>query len=141
MKKTLMIALFLLSAVAFGQKRSTLKDNGISMKGNTLTMNEVPPTWPGCEGSITSKRNCFNKNLANHVVKGFKFPKGHKMGTKVTITFVIDKNGDAVVKKVDGGPKALQDEVRRKILSLPKMKPGHLGGKPKEIQYTMPFTF
>ena len=55
MKKTLMIALFLVSAVAFGQKRSTLKDNGISMKGNTLTMNEVPPTSQGTPQSVPPK--------------------------------------------------------------------------------------
>lgn len=136
-----MIALFLVSAVSFAQQKGTLKQNGISVKGNTLTTREVPPTWPGCSGSITQKKNCFNQKLANHVVKGFKFPKGHKPGTKVTVTFVIDKNGDAVVKKIAGGPKPLQDEVKRQIGSLPKMKPGHMGGTPREIQYTMPFTF
>ncbi|MFT5752370.1 MAG: protein TonB [Flavobacteriales bacterium] len=141
MKKALMIALFLVSAVSFAQQKGTLKQNGISVKGNTLTTREVPPTWPGCSGSITQKKNCFNQKLANHVVKGFKFPKGHKPGTKVTVTFVIDKNGDAVVKKIAGGPKPLQDEVKRQIGSLPKMKPGHMGGTPREIQYTMPFTF
>lgn len=141
MKNALMIALFLISAVSFAQQKGTLKQNGISVKGNTLTMSEVPPTWPGCTGSITQKKNCFNQKLANHVVKGFKFPKGHKSGTKVTVTFVIDKNGDAVVKKIAGGPKPLQDEVRRQIGTLPKMKPGHMGGTPREIQYTMPFTF
>ena len=140
MKKVLLLALFLVTAASFAQK-GTLKQNGISMKGNTLTMNEVPPTWPGCTGSITQKKNCFNQKVANHVVKGFKFPKGHKSGTKVTVTFVIDKNGDAVVKKVAGGPKTLQDEVKRQIGLLPKMKPGHMGGTPREIQYTMPFTF
>jgi hypothetical protein len=140
MKNALMIALFLVSAFSFAQN-GTLKQNGISMNGTTLRTSEVPPTWPGCDGSITQKKNCFNQNLAKHVVKGFKFPKGHKSGTKVTVTFVIDKKGDAVVKKVTGGPKTLQDEVRRQIASLPKMKPGHMGGTPRDIQYTMPFTF
>lgn len=141
MKNVFMIALFLVSAIALGQRTTKLSQDGISMKGNTLTMSENPPTWPGCEGSRSQRSNCFNQNLAKHVVKGFKFPKGHKRGTKVTVAFVIDKTGKAVVKKVSGGNKALQDEVRRQIASLPQMKPGHIGGKPKEIQYTMPFTF
>ena len=46
------------------------------------------------------------------------------------------------VKNVSGGSKALQDEAKRNIMAIPKMaKPGMMGGKPRTIKFTVPFTF
>ncbi len=43
---------------------------------------------------------------------------------------------------VSGGTKALQDEAKRNIMTIPKMsKPGMLAGKPRAIKMTVPFTF
>ena len=35
----------------------------------------------------------------------------------------------------------LQEEAKRNILQIPEMKPGMLGGKPRAIQYKVPFNF
>ena len=45
------------------------------------------------------------------------------------------------ILKVSVGNKGLQEEAKRIILALPKMKPGMLGGKPRAIKYTVPFNF
>jgi protein TonB len=43
---------------------------------------------------------------------------------------------------VSGGAPSLQEEARRNISLIPKMvRPGMYAGKPKAIQYTVPFDF
>ena len=45
------------------------------------------------------------------------------------------------IKSATGATKALQEEAKRNILAIPKMKPGMMGGKFRAIKYTIPFTF
>ncbi len=135
MKKLLLVAFLLMGAVSFAQE-------GVHMKrSNTLIIAEVPPTWPGCDGSINQKNNCFRQKLANHVVQGFKFPKGHKAGTKVVVEMIVNKEGKPEIKNMNGGSPALQAEIKRQIMSMPEVKPGHMGGTPKESTFKLPFTF
>ena len=135
MKKVLFIAILLISAISFAQE-------GVHMqKSNTLKISEVPPTWPGCSGSINQKNNCFRQKLANHVVQGFKFPKGHKAGSRVVVNMIVNKEGKPEIKNMQGGAPALQAEIKRQIMSMPTVKPGHMGGTPKESEFKLPFTF
>jgi len=135
MKKLLFVAFLLIGAVSFAQE-------GVHMqKSTTLTVSEVPPTWPGCDGSINEKNNCFRQKLANHVVQGFKFPKGHKSGTRVVVDMIVNKEGKPEIKGMEGGSAALQAEIKRQILTMPAVKPGHMGGTPKESSFKLPFTF
>lgn len=113
------------------------------VKGNTISSKEVPPVWPGCE-EAASTSNCFNKMLATHIQKNFKFPKDYTSedkGTKVLISFVVNKEGKVEITRVMGGRKSLQEEAKRNILAIPEMKPGTLNGRPKAIKYTVPFNF
>ncbi len=112
---------------------------------NVVTMKEVAPIWPGCEGSNVAKRDaCFDTKLTQHIIKNFKYPineyKKNIQG-KVIVDFVINEKGIVVVKKVAGGSKGLQEEAKRNIMSIPKMKPGMMGGKPRAIKFTVPFNF
>lgn len=135
MKKLVLLAFLLTGAVSFAQE-------GVYMKrSNTLTISEVPPTWPGCDGSINQKNNCFRQKLATHVVTGFTFPKGHKAGTRVVVDMIITKEGKPKIKNLQGGSPALQAEIKRQIMSMPVVKPGHSGGAAKESSYKLPFTF
>ena len=114
------------------------------MKGNTLTVREIPPVWPGCSGTETQKKTCFSQQLAKHIGQNFKFPKGYKPGSvkeKVIVKFVINTEGKPEIKSVTGGTKVLQEEAKRNIMLIPQMTPGNAGGKPKAIKYTVPFTF
>jgi len=135
MKKLALILFVLVSTVSFAQE-------GVNMtRSNTLAISEVPPTWPGCDGSINQKNNCFRQKLANHVVRGFKFPAGHKSGTRVVVDMIINTKGRPEIKAMEGGSKALQAEIKRKIMSIPEVKPGHTGGTPEIREYKLPFTF
>lgn len=138
MKNLLFITALLFTAgIGFAQE-------GVSVNGNSITITEVPPVWPGCDGSVEERKACFNKKLVNHVVSNFKFPAGYKKGTvkePVVVQFAINTEGKPEILKVSGGTKALQEEAKRNILAIPTMKPGHAGGQPRAIKYTMPFTF
>ena len=137
MKQIIFVLSLFVGVTCFAQE-------GVSVKGSTVTVRDIPPIWPGCEGSLTQKKNCFKQSLAKHIGKNFKFPKGYKPGSvkeKVVVSFVINKEGKPEIKSVTGGTPALQEEARRNIMLIPKMTPGQAGGKPKAIKYKVPFTF
>ncbi|MFT4698994.1 MAG: protein TonB [Flavobacteriaceae bacterium] len=139
MKPTIFIICFLASFSLFAQEEWGGVDK------NNVTLKEIAPVWPGCESEKgNSKSDCFDKNLIQHVIKNFKYPmsayKNNVQG-KVIVEFFINQEGMVEVKSVTGATKALQDEAKRNILAIPKMKPGMLGGKFREIKYTIPFTF
>ena len=140
MKKAFLILSILFSTTLFAQE-----DWG-NVEKNKLTMKEIAPIWPGCEkGSISEKKNCFFKKLSQHVAKNFKYPpeayKKNEQG-KVIVDFIVNEKGLIEVKNVTGGTASLRAEAKRNILAIPKMaKPGMLGGKPRAIKYSVPFTF
>lgn len=139
MKNTLFVLALFFSTTILAQQEWG------DMQKNTLTMKEIAPVWPGCESNDVAKRDgCFNVKLSQHISKNFKYPaeeyKNNVQG-KVIVEFVINEKGIVEVKSVTGASKALQEEAKRNILAIPKMKPGLLGGKPRAISYTVPFTF
>lgn len=135
MNKLLFVAFLLISTVSFAQEGVHMK------KSTTLRISEVPPTWPGCEGSINDKNNCFRQKLALHIIQGFKMPKGHVSGTRVVVDMIVNKEGKPEIKNIQGGTPALKAEITRQIKSMPTVKPGHMGGTPKESKFKLPFTF
>ncbi len=140
MKNLLIVICILFSTTIFAQEEWG------DVNKNTVTLKEIAPIWPGCEGgNVTERDNCFNKKLSAHISKNFKYPaeayNKNDQG-KVIVEFIINEKGMAEVQKVSGGSKVLQDEAKRIILAIPKMaKPGMMGGKPRAIKMIVPFTF
>jgi len=140
MKKLLFIACLLVTTIGLSQE-----DWG-NVKKNTVTLKEIAPIWPGCEGKSGAGIDaCFKQKLAQHIGKNFKYPaeayKKNDQG-KVVVVFYVTEEGTVDVKSVTGGSELLQDEAKRNILAMPKMaKSGMMGGKPRAIKYTVPITF
>ncbi|MEM0518081.1 MULTISPECIES: energy transducer TonB [Aequorivita] len=140
MKNLLFLTCFLFSTAIFAQQEWG------DVRKNNITLKEIAPIWPGCEkGNVSQRDNCFNTQLATHISKNFKYPpnayKNNDEG-RVIVEFVINEQGIVDVKSVSGGTKELQEEAKRNIMAIPKMaKPGMMGGKPRAIKYTVPFTF
>jgi len=117
-----------------------------SVKKNVVTLKEVAPTWPGCESKEGAEKDqCFRQNLMTHITKNFKYPpeayKKNEQGI-VSVEFQISTKGEVEILQIEGGTPMLQQEAKRNILAIPKMKkPGMLGGKPHAIKYTVPFNF
>jgi protein TonB len=139
MKKALIILCLFASTSIFAQKEWG------DVNKNTVTMKEIAPIWPGCESNNVAQRDgCFDQKLTQHIVKNFRYPaseyKNNVQG-RVVVEFVINEKGLVDVKSVTGGSEGLQAEAKRNIMAIPKMKPGMLAGKPREIKYTVPFNF
>jgi protein TonB len=140
MKKVLILFSLIISASLYAQGEAG------TISGNTVTMNEIAPVWPGCEGvSLAERDGCFRKKLISHITKNYKYPaeelKKNIQGV-VKITFVVNKKGLIDIKSLSGGNKGLQAEAKRNIMLIPKMAtPGQLAGEPHPIEYTIPFTF
>jgi protein TonB len=139
MKNLLVLLCILVSSTLFAQE-----DWG-DVNKNTLTMKEIAPIWPGCEDNNVGKRDaCFDQKLTQHIIKNFKYPAteyNNNVQGKVIVEFVINEKGLVEIKKASGGSQGLQEEAKRNIMAIPKMKPGMLGGKPRAIKYTVPFNF
>jgi len=132
---TLSLLTFSLSAQEWG-----------TVEKNNVTLKEMAPVWEGCEAqSGAGIQKCFTQKLTQHVIKNFKYPAdAYKSNTqgRVIVEFIINTEGLVEIKKVSGGAAALQEEARRNISLIPKMvRPGMYAGKPKAIQYTVPFDF
>ncbi|MEM7086280.1 MAG: energy transducer TonB [Bacteroidota bacterium] len=141
MKNLILTALLLVTFTSFSQKREWG-----SVHRNTLTVKEIAPIWPGCQGKKGAGINaCFKQKLAQHIGKNFKYPaaayKANEQG-RVVVEFYITKQGTVDIKSISGGSKSLQAEAKRNISAIPKMaKPGMMAGKPRAIKYTVPITF
>lgn len=141
MTKNFIVLMLLLGATTF----STAQEEWGDVNKNTVTMKELPPQWPGCEGeSATELNRCFTTKLSQHIGKNFKYPteayKNNEQG-KVIVDFKINTDGNVEIVSVSGGTPALQKEAKRNIMEIPQMKPGMLAGKPRAISYKVPFNF
>jgi len=138
MKNTIVAICLLVSTSVFAQEWGDVDKNVVTMK-------EIAPIWPGCESLSYGQRSaCFDDNLIKHIIKNYKYPAeayNKNVQGRVTIEFVITEEGLAKVTKVTGGSKVLQDEAKRNIMSIPKMKPGMMGGKYRAIKHIVPITF
>ena len=133
--KKLLLVLFLFTA------GTVVAQEGVNVSKNTLSTRETPPIWPGCE---EASKACFKEQLTLHLKEHYKFPKdasGNYIRGKAVVSFVINKEGKPVIKKVEGPKKELNEEAKRIILAIPQMTPGQLAGKPTEVSYKVPFTF
>lgn len=139
MKNIFILFALLLSATLYAQEEWGDLDK------NELTLNEIAPVWPGCEGNdVTVRDECFNKKLSEHIRKHFKYPAHeykNNIEGRVVVEFLVDEKGMIDIQKVSGASKGLQEEAKRIILAIPKMKSGMLAGKPRAIHYAVPFTF
>ena len=139
MKNLLLIACLFITSISFSQEWG-------SVKGNTVTMKEIAPVWPGCESKSGAGIDaCFKQKLQQHIIKNYKYPaaayKSNEQG-RVVVTFFVTEQGTIDIKSVTGGTKALQEEAKRNISLIPKMKKsGRLAGKPKSTKYIVPITF
>ncbi|TMU54546.1 M56 family metallopeptidase [Flagellimonas algicola] len=133
-----------------------LNENSITVDGWNVTTGvdatgiEVPfavveevPTFPGCEDS-PDKKDCFMKNINEHIRKHFKFPEeAQERGIqgRVSILFRINTEGEVVGIRQRGPHKLLEDEAVRIISKLPKMIPGKQKGKLVSVPFSMPISF
>ncbi|MFZ0490011.1 MAG: energy transducer TonB [Salegentibacter sp.] len=133
MKNLLLIVLFFTASIGFSQEN-------VDVKGNTVTIRETAPVWPGCENSKDQKA-CFNQHLMEHIKNNYKYPRdkdGKFIRGKATISMDIDENGKVDIKSIEADKPEVKAAAREMILKIPKMTPGRRGGKAAAIGYKIP---
>ncbi|MEP6260148.1 MAG: energy transducer TonB [Gillisia sp.] len=123
---------------------SSFAQEGVTVKGNTISTKEIAPLWPGCEKSAEPSKDCFNKKLNEHIKANFKYPKdakGNFIRGRSVLSFCIDEKGKVKDISAEGPHKAINEEAIRITKLFPDMKPGMRAGKPATIYYKMPFNF
>jgi protein TonB len=104
---------------------------------------EDVPVFPGCEGA-KDKRACFNEMMQKHIVKNFRYPEiAQEMGVqgRVSVMFVIQKDGSIGDVRMRGPDKNLEAEAARIIGKLPKMTPGKQRGRAVRVPFSIPIVF
>ncbi|MBR9853763.1 MAG: energy transducer TonB [Algicola sp.] len=104
---------------------------------------EDVPVFPGCEGA-SDKKACFQEMMQKHIRKNFRYPEiAQEMGVqgRVSVIFVIQKDGSIGNIRMRGPDKNLEAEALRIIQRLPKMTPGKQRGRPVKVPFSIPITF
>ena len=106
---------------------------------------EDVPVYPGCEGQPKSKlRDCFQRKIQEHIRDNFRYPEiAQELGIqgRVSVMFVIQKDGSIGGIRTRGPDKNLEKEAMRIIKKLPKMTPGKQRGRPVRVPFSIPINF
>ncbi|MFD1293768.1 M56 family metallopeptidase [Lutibacter holmesii] len=123
------------------QKTTVEVDRSVSF----ATIEDVP-VYPGCEGTNEELRLCLQENITKHVGANFNSDLANSLGLdagtkRIFVMFKIDEEGKIAEVKARAPHKALVEEAKRVINSLPKMIPGKMEGKPVAVKYSLPIAF
>lgn len=92
------------------------------------------PSYPGGDAEM---KKFLKKNL--------KYPQisiDNRMEGKVTVGFVVDKDGQLInIEVVKGVDKHLDAEALRVVSMMPKWNPGYQLDKPVKVKFNIPITF
>ena len=105
---------------------------------------ESVPVYPGCTGNRKQLKKCFNDMVLKHVKKTFKYPmraQEMEIQGKVFVMFIVDTEGNISNIRTRGPDIVLEEEAKRIISALPKMKAGRQRDKPVNVPYAIPISF
>lgn len=119
----------------------TQEDKAIYVPGQIETL----PIFPDCE-TVTPENNfkCFKDKISAHIVRHYKYPKDAQLaGIEGTANVIFDINREGYVEIINsfGGEVIFQEEAKRIISLLPKMKPATQKGRNVTVRFTIPITF
>ncbi len=105
------------------------------------------PVFPGCE-KLTDKEEqfeCFSKKIARIINKKFDadiaVDNGITGRQKITVTFVINNQGNVVNVKARAPHPKLEAEAVKAVKALPQMTPAKQGYKTVNVSYALPIIF
>lgn len=108
---------------------------------------EEIPLFKSCEKvSLIKVKECFNKKMAEHIIKNFTYPlkaQNENIQGRVLTQFVINQEGNVIDINLRGPYKGelLEEEAKRIINKLPKFKPGKHNGQAVKVKYGIPINF
>ena len=114
--------------------------------GIPFSVIEIPPTFPGCEGTLTEKKECFSNKVREHVLNHFNMQISNDLGLgqgvqRIMVLFTINKNGQVENIMARTSNNRLEREMKRVIRLLPEMEPGKQSGRNISVSYSLPVIF
>ena len=106
---------------------------------------ETYPVFPECETETTENNfTCFKEKISAHITKNLKYPKYSQLaGIQGTANVIFDINHEGYVEVINsfGDEIIFQEEAKRIISLLPKMKPATQKRKNVTVRFTIPIKF
>ncbi len=124
-----------------GIKTSGVYKNGVLVSGDLFLQDsaiysaiDTPPSFPGGDSE-------YNHFISSRVKYPLMARKNNVQG-KVTISFIVEKDGTLTNVKVLKGIGSGCDQESARVISLsPKWNPGIINGKHVRVQYSVPVGF
>lgn len=147
-KKTFFLFLIISCCnLTWSQENKTSSDKPNNEEKVIIKITEEEPIFPGCEDVDQKERKkCLIQKINEHIQENFNYPKKamkKKITGRVIVSFIINKEGEikSITTKGPENGKILEEEARRIISLLPKMKPGTQRGEPVNVRYSIPINF
>lgn len=140
--------------------KANVEDNGKTSSGSisassftgsdevSFSVIENVPVFPGCEGEVDNneRKKCMAVQVNRFVSENFNVGLANDLGLeagkhRISVQFMVDKNGDVVHVKARAPHPKLEEEAIRIVSLLPKMKPGMHLGKAVTVPYGFPIQF
>ncbi|WP_303316449.1 energy transducer TonB [Flavivirga abyssicola] len=107
---------------------------------------EQVPVYPGCEeGDNKKQRQCTSDAIKRFVQREFNRNVAEELGfngrVRINVIFRINENGDVVSIQSRANYPRFEEEAKRVIGLLPKMKPGMQRGNAVTVPYSLPIIF
>lgn len=108
---------------------------------------EQVPVFPGCEEEISNQARikCMSSKISKHLKKTFNTDIAAEMGLnglqRINVIFKVDKNGNVTDIQARSPYKQLDEEAKRVIGKLPKMKPAMQDKTAVNVIYGLPIMF
>ncbi len=111
-----------------------------------FSMIEKAPEFPGCKGTDTEKKQCFSDKVKKIVMRKFNVDLAQELGLsegkkRISVQFIIDKDGNVTDIVARGPHKRLEKEAKRVIKLLPKMIPAQQGKNNVNVRFNLPINF
>ncbi len=130
-------------------KLPTILNPKVLVNNNPKNMNSVEfvPIFPGCEMLSSNKQRvvCMSSKIGAFIKRNFRTAKFDYLESEkihsVYVSFKINSEGDITNIKARAANSKLEEEGKRVIGKLPKMKPGKQGDVPVDVMYSVPIVF
>ncbi len=126
-------------------EKETKPEKKEAPKIQMFSMVEVPPTFPGCNGTARERKDCFSKNIKKilyrkfdtSVIDDIDLSSGKK---RIYVSFVVDRFGRVTHVNAKAPHKELEKEAIRVVKKIPRMTAAKQNGKPVGVSYSIPIT-
>ncbi len=124
---------------------STKKEETQKIESLSIAIIDEAPVYKGCENEM-DKKKCMSTKITKLINANFNIDVANNLGLeagkkRISVQFIIDKNGEITDVKARAPHEILKDEAIRVMNLIPQMKPGKQKGNAVNVRYNLPIVF